>query len=68
MFQRALLAMDFSIRDQEVAVVGGNTAAEEALYLSRICSKVHFDSLEEISSELKKFLETELLKLRMREN
>ena len=32
----------FYYKNQEVAVVGGgNTAAEEALYLSRICSKVH---------------------------
>ena len=32
----------FFYRDQEVAVIGGgNTAAEEALYLSRICTKVH---------------------------
>ena len=32
----------FFYKDQEVAVVGGgNTAAEEALYLSRICTKVH---------------------------
>ncbi len=32
----------FFYKDQEVAVVGGgNTALEEALYLSNICSKVH---------------------------
>jgi len=32
----------FFYKDQDVAVIGGgNTAAEEALYLSRICSKVH---------------------------
>ena len=33
----------FFYKDQEVAVIGGgNTALEEALYLSNICSKVHF--------------------------
>ena len=32
----------FFYKDQQVAVIGGgNTAAEEALYLSRICSKVY---------------------------
>ena len=32
----------FFYKDQEVAVIGGgNTAAEEALYLSNICSKVY---------------------------
>ena len=32
----------FFYKDQDVAVIGGgNTAAEEALYLSRICSKVY---------------------------
>src|SRR5210317_133205 len=32
----------FFYKNQEVAVIGGgNTAIEEALYLSRICSKVH---------------------------
>ena len=32
----------FFYKDQEVCVIGGgNTAAEEALYLSNICSKVH---------------------------
>ena len=32
----------FFYKDQEVAVIGGgNTAAEESLYLSRICSKVY---------------------------
>ena len=32
----------FFYKDQEVAVIGGgNTAREEALYLSNICSKVH---------------------------
>ena len=32
----------FFYKDQEVAVIGGgNTAVEEALYLSNICSKVH---------------------------
>lgn len=32
----------FFYKDQEVAVVGGgNTAVEEALYLSNICSRVH---------------------------
>jgi thioredoxin reductase (NADPH) len=34
--------MVFFYKDQEVAVIGGgNTAAEEALYLSNICSKVY---------------------------
>ena len=32
----------FFYKDQEVAVIGGgNTAAEEALYLANICAKVH---------------------------
>ena len=32
----------FFYKDKEVAVIGGgNTAAEEALYLSNICSKVY---------------------------
>ena len=32
----------FFYKDQQVAVIGGgNTAAEEALYLANICSKVH---------------------------
>jgi len=32
----------FFYKDKEIAVIGGgNTAAEEALYLSNICSKVH---------------------------
>ena len=32
----------FFFKDKEVAVIGGgNTAAEEALYLANICSKVH---------------------------
>ena len=32
----------FFYKDQEVAVIGGgNTAAEEALYLANICSRVH---------------------------
>ena len=32
----------FFYKDQDVAVIGGgNTAAEEALYLANICSKVH---------------------------
>ncbi len=35
-------AMVFFYKDQEVAVIGGgNTAVEEALYLSNICSKVN---------------------------
>ena len=43
----------FFYRDQEVAVIGGgNTAAEEALYLSRICSKVHLiHRRDELSAE-----------------
>ena len=34
--------MDFFFRGKEVAIVGaGDTAAEEALYLSKLCTTVH---------------------------
>ena len=51
----------FFYKDQEVAVIGGgNTAAEEALYLSRICSKVYLvHRRDELRAE--KYFKTEFL-------
>ena len=54
----------FFYKDKEVCVIGGgNTAAEEALYLSNICSKVHLIHRRDISwnSELKEVLGDENL-------
>ena len=52
----------FFYKDQEVAVIGGgNTAVEEALYLSNICSKVHLvHSRDEFRAE--KILQDRLFK------
>lgn len=33
--------MDFSLKEKVAIVGAGDTAAEEALYLSKICSQVH---------------------------
>ena len=53
----------FFYKDQEVAVIGGgNTAAEEALYLSNICSKVYLvHRRDELRAE--KILQDRVLKL-----
>ncbi len=41
MFQLVPFAMDFSYRNQEVVIVGaGDSACEEAHYLSKLCKKV----------------------------
>jgi thioredoxin reductase (NADPH) len=53
----------FFYKDQEVAVIGGgNTAAEEALYLSNICSKVYLvHRRDELRAE--KILQDRIFKL-----
>ena len=52
----------FFYRNQEVAVVGGgNTAVEEALYLSNLCSKVHLIHRRD-SLRAEKILQNRLMK------
>ena len=52
----------FFYRNQEVAVVGGgNTAVEEALYLSNLCSKVHLIHRRD-SLRAEKILQDRLMK------
>ncbi len=56
----------FFYRDQDVAVIGGgNTAAEEALYLANICSKVFLvHRRDELRAE--KILQDRIFKARKR--
>ena len=58
----ACATCDGFYRNQEVAVVGeGNTAVEEALYLSNLCSKVHLIHRRD-SLRAEKILQDRLMK------